>query len=651
MYRPKTVMAAHSGMPTCFHDRTPQTGWYAMKPHPENPPRNLNDIGSIRRYAWIGAIVWTLILSVLLFVFAVDNREVNDLALSLPQIREAMDRQMLNGAFFHLFILLLGLIFIWLGKQIIVRMILLLDNERNKLYESEERLRVIFETSESGIILVSPRGVIDFANRRMAEMFGMTLKELIGTSYPDHLHESEKQMGDERMRQLIGGEIQSVMVDRCYIRADGTIFWGHLSGRRIENPDGGLRALVGVISDVSERKHAEEERLRLEQQFNHAQKLESLGVLAGGIAHDFNNILTVILGHCYLGKYGLNSEQEYKESFQKIESAGNRAADLCRQMLTYAGKSPSNQTRVNLWLLVDEVVRMLQSAIKKNVAIELNLKRDVPEITGDTGQIQQIVMNLIINAAEAIGDANGTIGVVLTKIEVKEETAEKDAFGTAILAGGYACLEVSDTGCGMDEETRKRLFEPFYTTKFTGRGLGMSAIRGIVMSHNGTLQLTSAPGVGTTFKVCFPLPEAAGDTVAAQTTSAHSEKAEGTILLVDDEEALLSLGITLLETLGFSTITAQNGREAVEIYRERGNEIDMILLDLIMPVMGGIDAYHELRKIDPEVPIIFCSGYSIESSSAVVDNDRRAGFVHKPYRPDQLRNKMAVLAGTAAEGG
>lgn len=397
--------------------------------------------------------------------------------------------------------------------------------------------------------------------------------------------------------------------------------------------------------DVTERKQGEEERLQLEQQFQHAQKLESLGVLTGGIAHDFNNILTVILGHCYMAREELIPDQGYKASFRQVETAANRAADLCRQMLTYAGKNPMVQTRVNLLLLIDEVAKMLHAAIKKNVSIMLELKQDVPHIKGDTGQIQQIIMNLIINAAEAIGDSNGTIRILLTKAVFYGDQAEVDTFGSFIKAGRYACLEVTDTGSGMDEETQKRIFEPFYTTKFTGRGLGMSAIQGIIKSHEGMLFLSSSPGFGTTFKVLFPLSESFDDLVTAPAALIPFKKSGSTILLVDDEQALRNVGAALLKSMGFTVLTAQDGCEACEIFCERGRKIDVIMLDLIMPVMGGIDTYHELRKTDTTIPIVICSGYGVESVAHVIDNDQYAGFVHKPYKPDELRNVIVRLMG------
>jgi signal transduction histidine kinase/CheY-like chemotaxis protein len=397
---------------------------------------------------------------------------------------------------------------------------------------------------------------------------------------------------------------------------------------------------IGSCVDITERKQAEADRQQLEQQFHQAQKLESLGVLAGGIAHDFNNILTVIMGHCYMAREKIIPEPDYAAVFQKIETAGSRAADLCRQMLTYAGRSPLVQTQVNLWLLVDEVVKMLQAAIKKNVTIELDLKRIVPEIKGDAGQIQQVIMNLIINAAEAIGENNGAIRVALTRILIAVDQTETDTFGMLIQPGGYVCLEVSDNGCGMDEETQQRIFEPFFTTKFTGRGLGMSAIKGIIKSHDGALQLSSTPGVGTIFKVYFPVPQASDYAKTTLTVTGPNEEASGTILMVEDEELLRVMGIELLEAMGFSALTAEDGNKALEIYREHGGEIDVILLDLVMPVMGGIEAYHELRKISATVPIIICSGYGVESVEYVITNDQYAGFVHKPYNPSELRGVL-----------
>jgi two-component system, cell cycle sensor histidine kinase and response regulator CckA len=292
-------------------------------------------------------------------------------------------------------------------------------------------------------------------------------------------------------------------------------------------------------------------------------------------------------------------------------------------------------------LLVDENVKMLRSAIKKNVAIELDLKYSAPEITGDIAQIQQVVMNLIINAAEAIGDKNGTINIAIKKTIVPADHAETDFFGTTILPADYACLTVSDNGCGMDVETQKRIFEPFFTTKFTGRGLGMSAVLGIIKSHNGSLQLSGTPGVGTTFTIYFPSSDKCVSAEATQAAvSVPSSKANRTILMVDDEESLRIIGSALLNAMGFSVITASNGREAIEVYRERESGIDLILMDLLMPVMSGIDAYRLLREIAPAIPIVICSGCGTEGMSEEFDNDEYTAALQKPYKLDLLRNTL-----------
>jgi PAS domain S-box-containing protein len=460
----------------------------------------------------------------------------------------------------------------------------------------------------------------------------------------DIVHPDDREKMDRYLREEVISRRMPFSKEYRIIRnIDGETRWVKGLGKITQDHNSNTSSLIGTIHDITERKETDEERRRLEQQFQHAQKLESLGVLAGGIAHDFNNILTVILGQCFMARQDTDPDKSYKQHFQQIETAANRAADLCRQMLTYAGRTEFEQTSLSMKQLVDDAVKMLQSAIKKNVTIELDLKRDVPKIKGDIGQIQQIVMNLIINAVEAIGDDNGTVKVVLSKTVYKADKKETDTFGTVIRAGTYACLEVSDTGIGMDAETQRRIFEPFYTTKFTGRGLGMSAISGIVKSHDAALKLTSTPGVGTTFRVYFHATEADDEVENAPAESTQSKQAGGTILLVDDEQMLLNMGEVLLGMLGFSVITAENGREAVEIYRERGAEIDVILLDLIMPVMGGIEAYHELRKISSAIPIVICSGYSIESVIGTIADDEHAGFMNKPYKPDSLRDVILKM--------
>ncbi|MFA7402564.1 MAG: PAS domain-containing protein [Pelobacteraceae bacterium] len=514
------------------------------------------------------------------------------------------------------------------------------------LAENEIRLRTLVQTIPDLVWLKDVDGVYLACNRMFERFFGAGEADIIGKTDYDFVDRELADFFREHDRKAMAAGEPSNNEEWITFADDGQQALLETIKTPMRDSNGRLIGVLGIARDITERKQAEENSLEMERKYQQTQKLESLGVLAGGVAHDFNNILTIILGHCYVLEEELESGISGKDHVQQIEAAATRAAELCHQMLAYAGQSPQVKVWVNLWMLVDDVVKMLSSAIKKNVTIEHDISRDVLVITGDNAQIQQVVMNLIINAAEAIGDKNGTIRVVLGKKIVIEEQDESDFLGNAIQPGRYACLEVSDTGCGIDEETRKRIFEPFFTTKFTGRGLGMSAVLGIIKSHGGVLQLASTPGVGTTFKVYFPLPD---ETYTVEAVPAYEKtplaKVSGTILLVDDEVEIRAIDSILLNTMGFSVITALNGREALDIFSLHESEIDSVLLDLIMPEMGGLETYRFLRAVSPDVPIVFCSGYDIEAISAVVETDDHAEVVKKPFKPDQLREVLLKVMG------
>ena len=494
-----------------------------------------------------------------------------------------------------------------------------------------------FDAVPDMISIIDASHTIIRVNKAMAELCGVTQEELIGRRCHEVMHGTIDPHSDcPHARMMQDGLGHSVCIEEK--RWDRVL---DVTVSPLCDETGQIRACVHVARDITERKRAEEEKAAYEAQFQQTQKLESLGVLAGGIAHDFNNILTIILGHCYIIAGNLDPETDQKTRVKEIEKAAQRAADLCHQMLTYVGNNSLAQTRINLWLMVDENVKMLTSAIKKNVVIERDLKYAVPEISGDNAQIQQVIMNLIINAAEAIGDKNGTIKITLKKTIIPDDHTDVDFLGNPILPGSYACLEVTDSGSGMDAETQKRIFEPFFTTKFTGRGLGLSAVLGIIKSHEGALQLSSTPEAGTTFKVYFP---AYGRTDIVETAkTVPVTRARGTVLLVEDEESIRIIGSALLKAIGFSVMTATNGREALEICRVQGSRIDLVLLDVLMPVMGGFETYRILRETDPEIPIVICSGYSAEEIQEGINDDEHASVIQKPYSPDELRNTLLKL--------
>ncbi len=491
-----------------------------------------------------------------------------------------------------------------------------------------------FDAVPDLIAIVDTNHTIIRVNKAMADRFDLIPEALVGRRCHEVVHGLKTPPSCCPGTDLVQcGKVHHVRIEEKRLNGVFDITVSPLFD------EGNISGCVHVMRDVTEHVKIEAERQSLEKQVQHAQKIESLGVLTGGIAHDFNNILTIILGHCFIMKENVVTGANRDKHILMIETAANRAADLCRQMLAYAGKSPLLQAEFSLLMLVDDIVKMLSSAIKKNVTIALDMKDDIPMIVGDGSQIQQVIMNLIINASEAIGDGYGTISVGLKKCQVQCDQPEADYFGCAIFPGNYVCLEVADTGCGMSDEGKMRVFEPFYTTKFAGRGLGMSAILGIVKSHNGTIQLTSSPCVGTTFKIYFPLIASHKNLEVALDPAFVKMPAplkRFTILLVDDEETLRIMEKALLETLGFDALTAANGREALELYKTHSEEIDLIMLDLVMPEMGGVEAYYELRKMNASVPIIICSGYGAESVLEITEVDSNASFLHKPYNPVDL---------------
>jgi len=401
-----------------------------------------------------------------------------------------------------------------------------------------------------------------------------------------------------------------------------------------------LLKLVAVrAASELERTQAEEERRQLERQFQQTQKLESLGVLAGGIAHDFNNILAIIMGHCFLAKNDVEAAAIY---IPQIEKTAERAADLCRQMLAYAGKAQLSQSQVDIRALVEDMVRMLCATIPKNAEIRFECSTEIPCIKGDASQLRQIVMNLIINASEAISNSQGEIHILLSQKELRAEQGEKDHLGAVISPGKYVCLEVSDNGCGMDAETQQRIFEPFYTTKFAGRGLGMSAVLGIITAHLGALQFSSLQGQGTSFKVYLPL-QANG--TEARLPDHHPVQStpwqgSGTVLLAEDEEQVKMIARFILEKLGFGVIEASNGREALELYRKHAGVITLVLTDMGMPVMDGYELFRELKKLDPSLPVVISSGFGDTVVTSRIAQKEIAGLVSKPYNVDQLRTVL-----------
>jgi len=401
---------------------------------------------------------------------------------------------------------------------------------------------------------------------------------------------------------------------------------------------GRITGLVGISRDITDRKDFE---TRLQE----TQKLESLGVLAGGIAHDFNNILMAIMGNANLAQWSLSRASPVQGQLEEIVKAAQRAAELCRQMLAYAGKGRVQVTPLDLSGVVEEMKEMLQVSVSKKAELQLRLADGLPSVMADASQMRQVVMNLVINASEAIGEASGTITVVTGARDCDRPYLDGAWNGEQFAEGRAVFLEVTDTGIGMDEATRARIFEPFFTTKFTGRGLGLPAVMGIVRGHAGAITVRTGPGTGSAFTLLFPTCD---EPAAARPPAAEARgqwRGHGTILLVDDEESVRKVGRQVLERMGFRVRVAADGRSAIEELRAHGEEVRCVILDLSMPTMDGAEAFREMRRVRPEVKVMLSSGYDEQHVVQEFDGKGLAGFIQKPYQVATLEAKLREILG------
>ncbi len=491
---------------------------------------------------------------------------------------------------------------------------------------SEQRFREIFNNVSDPVYISDLSGRIVAANEQAFAELGYTLDELLQMRVMDldGIHIDTETLA-EYFRAL--SEKKALTFESVHRRKDGSLLQVEVNTRLIEFD--GQPAVLGVARNITERKRAEEEHLQLEKQLLHAQKLESLGVLAGGIAHDFNNILTSIMGNADLALMRLNPESPAVDNLRRIEQSAARAADLAKQMLAYSGKGKFVIELLDINRLVEEMLHMLEVSISKKAVMRLNLHRPLPGVEADATQLRQIIMNLVINASEAIGEKSGVIAIS-TGCMACDHNYLKDVWLDENLSEGlYVYLEIADSGCGMDRETLAKIFDPFFTTKFTGRGLGMAAVLGIVRGHKGAIKVYSEPNKGTTFKVLLP---AGNKPVELFNSEPHAEEwqGSGTVLLVDDEETVRAIGSDMLRALGFKVITADDGRHALEQY-SANPEISLVILDLTMPHLDGEQTFRELRRINPQVKVIMSSGYNEYEVNQKFVGKGLAGFVQKPY--------------------
>ncbi|MBX3181194.1 MAG: PAS domain S-box protein [Polyangiaceae bacterium] len=507
---------------------------------------------------------------------------------------------------------------------------------------SESRYRELVQRSPDPIVILVA-GEVAFANQAAMELVGATTEEqVLGRVVYDLFEPTRHAVLTERARRLMAGESIPLFEERL-LRLDGTDAFVECAATTINFE--GTPALFVTSRDVTARRETETKLRRYDAQMQHTQKLESLGILAGGIAHDFNNLLVAIVGNADLARLRLSDTSPALECLDRIQAAAQRATDLTNQMLAYSGKSRFIVTDVDLSSLVLEMSDLLGTVVSKQARLHRDLSLNLPTVEADPAQLGQVVMNLITNASDSLGDQPGDVYMSTRLVDVDRGFLQQTYLDEGLPEGRYVCLEVRDTGCGMDEATRSRIFDPFFTTKATGRGLGLAATLGIVRGHRGAVRIDTEPGAGTLFRIYLPCSDSPSSHNRLA-TSAPPDALENTGILIADDEAL-SLDVTReqLARLGLRVLTAVNGQEALELLERSEARVAVCLLDVGMRDVNGLEVVGRILERHPELRVVLTSGYTVdelrERVAARGAFSQISGFLQKPYTREAL--KRAVI--------
>ena len=515
------------------------------------------------------------------------------------------------------------------------------------LQESEHRYRQVTTVSPVAIAILSDTEVL-FANPAAAKLAGarspsdLVGRNLFSFATPERQHSLAKRLSavhisrevdpptEEKLIRLNGSvaDVESTMVP---------IYW-----------EGTPRVLM-ILRDVSDRKRTEAERRRVEEEMWRAQKMESLGVLAGGIAHDFNNLMMAVLGNTEMVIEELQDTSPMRKTLYQIESAARRAAELANQMLAYSGRGRFALDQVDIVKFVQDTVATVEQMLFKEIALNFDAISSRAIVEADTNQLRQIIINLFMNASEAIGEKSGFITITIASKECGSELLDSGVGDKGLKPGRYVSVEIVDTGCGMDAATLAKAFDPFFSTKFPGRGLGLSAVLGIVRGHRGTIRVASEQGVGTRFEILLP---EASEIISVSENKIVQPKGQANqikVLVVDDEEIVREMVGKILIRAGYMPVLADGGRRAIELYKELQDEIVLVVLDFTMPEMDGGETFHALRAISPNVPILFSSGFDERDMTSILKKrgaDGISGFIQKPYRYAAMIEKIKEVLGS-----
>jgi PAS domain S-box-containing protein len=515
-----------------------------------------------------------------------------------------------------------------IGFRGIVRDITERKQAEKDLRESEEKYRQLVNYAPAGIYEVDfVKGKLASANDVMSEYTGYSKDELLNMSAPDFLtRESQKQMADRIARLIKGKKIYGSAEYKARAK-DGREFWMLVNARYFYDKYGKLKSAMVVAHDITDRKRALEEKSRLEDRLQQAQKMEAIGTLAGGIAHDFNNILSVIIGYTELILMSGNVDAEVKQNLKEIFNASKHARDMVKQILAFSRQSKQERKPIQVAHIVKEAIKMLRASLPTTILIQQQIEKDTGIIEADPTQIHQVLMNLCTNAAHAMNGKDGVMQISLSNVELDHAALE---MAPDLKPGSYLKLSVSDTGHGIAPDAYEKIFDPYFTTKKKeeGTGLGLAVVQGIVKSHNGAVTVESEVGKGTTFHVYLPV--IMRKLTAEEEISTPLPMGHESILFVDDEQPLVEIGKQMLQRLGYTVATRTSSVEALELFKANPDRFDLIITDIVMPNMTGEKLAEKMMDIRSDIPVILCTGYSEKITRKHASDMGIQSFLMKP---------------------
>jgi PAS domain S-box-containing protein len=513
---------------------------------------------------------------------------------------------------------------------------------------SEDKFRSAMLHSPIGMAVVGPDGRWLEVNPALCKIVGYTRGELLATNFQSITHADDSENGQAFLRQMLDRQIESYQIEKRYLHKTGQVLWVQLNISLAWNPDGTPRHFVAQIQDITGRKRAEEQRKKLEEQLRQAQKMEALGTLAGGTAHEFNNILGIIIGYSDLAKLELAPGHPVARHLEEVLKAGQRAKEIVQQILTFTRQQKDQRELILLHPIVADAVKLIRTTLPVEVKIVTDIEPGTSAILGNPTQIHQVIFNLCTNAWHAMKNGAGLIRITQRTVRLEETVP---ALHPALHAGPYVRLSIEDNGKGMDAATLARIFEPFFTTKGPGKGtgLGLAVVHGILQAHDGAVVVQSQPGQGTTFHLYFPAELAAPAVPSPAGPGSIPAGAGQHILLVDDEAALAQATSLSLSRLGYRVTEVHSAREALTAFEQQPGGIDLVLTDLTMPGMNGIDLTNALHGIRPELPIILASGFGGARTAHFARGPGLRAVLQKPFTAEALARTVHQMLASSAK--